>query len=388
MRLLWVATKPPHPPTDGGRRLLAESLAALAGAGVSITLVAPAATGAAASLRAACEPRLVATRAGGRVASGLRALAGPEPWALVRHRWPALAREVAALCREREFDWVVAEQLQAFAATAPARERGVPVLLRAQTVESALWRGAAERAGGLARRALAREARRLAAREAKVVAGCELVAALSAGDAAELARLAGAGSRIAVLPAPFPAELPAGGATLAGAPPLVFFGSAGWLPNRDAERWLVGEVWPLLRRRLPGALLHRFGGEPGERSPGIEDHPAPADSSVAFSAGAILLLPIRLASGVRIRILEAWARGIPVVATAAAAAGLEVEDGRELLLAESPDDFATAAERLALQPELGAELTRAGRLRLAADHSPARFAARFLELTTRPPEPR
>lgn len=376
MRLLWVATKPPHPPTDGGRRLLAESLAALAGAGVSITLVAPVATGAAASLRAVCEPRLVATRAGGRVASGLRALAGPEPWALVRHRWPALAREVAALCREREFDWIVAEQLQAFAATAPARERGVPVLLRAQNVESAL------------RRALAREARRLAAREAQVVAGCELVAALSAGDAAELARLAGAGSRIAVLPAPFPAELPAGGATLAGAPPLVFFGSAGWLPNRDAERWLVTEVWPLLRRRLPGALLHRFGGEPGERSPGIEDHPAPADSSVAFSAGAILLLPIRLASGVRIRILEAWARGVPVVATAAAAAGLEVEDGRELLLAESPDDFATAAERLALEPELGAELTRAGRLRLAADHSPARFAARFLELTTRPPVPR
>ena len=383
MKILWVATKSPWPPLDGGRRLLAESLAALAGAGVRATLVAPAdaqAADAAERLAAWCEPRLVAARLAGRVSSGVRALAGGEPAALVRHRWPALAREVESLAAEREFDLVVAEQLHALVAAAPARRRGVPLLLRAQNVESDLWRGAAERARGLRAVALEREARRLAAREAEAIAGCDGVIALSAEDAAGLARLGGARARLFVLPPPFPAPLEPGPEPLAGAPALVLFGSSGWLPNADAERWCLEAIWPTLRARLPAARLHRFGGRGASElaGAGVVDHPAPADSATAFAAGSILLLPIRLASGVRLRLLEAWARGVPVVATAAATAGLGVEPGRQALLAETPAEFAAAVERLVAEPELAGRLVAAGRERLAREHAPARFAERFL----------
>ncbi len=80
----------------------------------------------------------------------------------------------------------------------------------------------------------------------------------------------------------------------------------------------------------------------------------------------------------RIRLLEAWARGIPVVATPEAAAGLGVEDGREALLGGRPDALASAIERLAADAELRSRLIAAGRARLAAEHTPARFAERFL----------
>jgi len=388
LRILWVATKCPLPPIDGGRRLLAESLAALAPAGARVTLVAPAASGAdGGELAPLCTPRLVETRIAGRIAAGLRAAATGEPWSLVRHRWPALAAEAGRLAASEPFDLVVAEQLQAAAAAAPARVAGLPLLLRAQNVESALWTGAARLARGPAALALAREARRLAEREGRALAGADGVVALSRDDAAALATLARGGARIEVVPPPFPSRLPLGREALEGSPALVLFGSR-WEPNREGERFFFDDVWPELRRRLPAARVHRFAGGPGEAPEGVIDHEPPADSALAFAPGSILLLPLRLASGVRIRLLEAWARGVPAVATPEAAAGLGVEDGREALLGGGAERFAAAVARLAADPGLASRLVEGGRQRLAREHDPARFAERFLALAARVAERR
>jgi len=388
LRILWVATKCPLPPIDGGRRLLAESLAALAPAGARVTLVAPA-EGAAVDgeLARLCTPHLVATRIAGRLASGLRAAATGEPWSLVRHRWPALAAAAGRLAASEPFDLVVAEQLQAAAAAAPARAAGLPLLLRAQNVESALWTGAARLARGPAALALAREARRLAEREGRALAGADGVVALSREDAAALATLARGGARIEVVPPPFPPRLQLGPAPLEGAPALVLFGSR-WEPNREGERFFLDEVWPELRRRLPAARVHRFAGGLGGAPEGVIDHEPPADSALAFAPGSILLLPLRLASGVRIRLLEAWARGVPAVATPEAASGLGVEDGREALLGVCAERFAAAVVRLAADPGLAARLVDGGRQRLAREHAPARFAERFLAIAARVAEHR
>ncbi len=388
MRILWVATKCPLPPIDGGRRLLAESLAALAPAGARVTLVAPAASGVDfGELARLCTPRLVATRIAGRLAAGLRAAATGEPWSLARHRWPALAAEAGRLAASEPFDLVVAEQLQAAAAAAPARAAGRPLLLRAQNVESALWTGAARLARGPAALALAREARRLAEREGRALAGADGVVALSREDAAALATLARGGARVEVVPPPFPPRLPLGPAPLEGSPALVLFGSR-WEPNREGERFFLDEVWPELRRRLPAARVHRFAGGRAAGAEGVIDHGAPADSALAFAPGSILLLPLRLASGVRIRLLEAWARGVPAVATPEAAAGLGVEDGREALLGAGAERFADAVALLVADPALGSRLVEGGRQRLEREHAPARFAERFLGIAARVAERR
>jgi glycosyltransferase involved in cell wall biosynthesis len=70
------------------------------------------------------------------------------------------------------------------------------------------------------------------------------------------------------------------------------------------------------------------------------------------------------------KILEAWARGVPVVATPEATAGLEAEDGRELLVATRPQAFAAAIARLAAEPALAERLIAEGRRALARRHSP------------------
>lgn len=83
------------------------------------------------------------------------------------------------------------------------------------------------------------------------------------------------------------------------------------------------------------------------------------------------------------RVLEAWARGVVVVASPAAASGLNASDGRELLVARNAEEFAVAIDRLGAIPGLAERLIAGGRARLAADHSPARFAERFTALAER-----
>jgi hypothetical protein len=277
-------------------------------------------------------------------------------------------------------DVVVAEQLQALAPCRPAREQRVPVVLRAQNVESALWDELARRRPA-ARPLLARETRRLRDAERAAVSTCAATLALCADDAATLAALAPENAaRVTHIPAPFPAELPQADGALPGDPALTLLAGGGWLPNASGAAWFLERVWPAVRAALPAAELHVFGrpSRPAGAGARLHLHAAPHDSRAAFAPGAVLLVPVQVASGVRLRILEAWARGVPVLATPAGAAGLEARDGDQLLLARDPAGHVAALRELA-GPGRAERLRDAGRALLRARHDPACVAARWTE---------
>lgn len=350
LNVLVVATKSPWPPVDGGRLLLSLTLEGLEREGCRFTLIAPQVTPASSVLAVARSWRL--------------------PLALARHAQPAVRGEVERRLAAERFDLVHVEQLQALPQAEPALRRGVPVVLRAQNVESDLWAATAALTPGWKGRVLAREARRLARWEGEAVRRVAATLPLSEEDAERLRRLAG-GGRVRVVRAPFP-ELAPGPSALPGDPAVVLLASRGWLPNEDSVRWFLNEVWPAVRAGVPGAVLHVFGGEAGE---GVVHHPPPADSAEAFAPGSILAVPLRIGSGVRMKVLEAWARGVPVVGTSAAVSGLQVQDGREALVADDPAAFAHAVARLRSEPGLAQRLTENGRRALRERHEPARVVA-------------
>jgi len=279
---------------------------------------------------------------------------------------------VSDLLASAPFEVVHVEQPHGLAHALHGAARRIPVVLRAQNVESDLWTSAARR-----RPFLRWEARRVARYEAAAVRRASLTIALTPRDAARLGELSHRPDSVRHIAAPFPAQLPSA-PPLPGQPAVVLFGSRDWWPNRESTRWFVRDVWPLAQDALPQARLHLFGIE-GCDSGGIQCHPAPALSTEAFAEGSTLVVPLRAASGVRMKILEAWARGIPVVATPVAAAGLEVEDGRELLLARDGREFVAALVRLTRAGGAAAELVRMGRERLRRDHDPATVAAAIAE---------
>lgn len=379
MRLLWIATKSPTPPVDGGRLVALLTLEALAGWGVEIDLVAPIAPGTSeteieqleATLAPICRPHLVPAAPRNATLAATRSLLTGSPYSMARHTLPAVRSEVARLLAEGTFDAVHAEQLQSFPQAEPALAAGVPVVLRAQNVESDLWRETTKLhpwAGPW----LAREASRLARYEGGAVRRAAATVALTGPDAETLRRLAGGAARVESVPPPFPAELSTGDEPLPGEPPLILLGSGGWLPNRDGTRWFLTEIWSRIRARVPGAVLHLFaahGDRPNRLPAGVEPHPPPADSRAAFAPGSILIVPLRIASGIRMKILEAWARAVPVIATSAAATGLGAENGRELLLADEPEAWAAAVARLHHRPEAVTSQVAAGRKALVERHN-------------------
>ncbi|HSU83697.1 MAG TPA: glycosyltransferase, partial [Thermoanaerobaculia bacterium] len=166
LRILAIATKAPWPAVDGGRFLLLNTLQALAAAGCHLTLVAPvdparfALAEVSAELIPFCTPALVPAAPLPPFAAWLRS--GGAPLSIARHTLPAVRREVERRLAAERFDIVHAEQLQAMPQAEPAFARGIPVVLRAQNVESDLWKETARRTRGARGLLLGIEERRLA----------------------------------------------------------------------------------------------------------------------------------------------------------------------------------------------------------------------------------
>ena len=382
MRILWVGTKPPWPPKDGGRLVAANTIEALARAGHEVVVVAPSLGQTASDLPDRIALHTVAARPRSLPAAVVQAVVTGVPVSIARHSRPDLRARVTRLLAEQSFDVVHAEQAQALPQCNSALVAGLRVVFRAHNVESELWAAAGKgRLGG----SLARlEGARFARWEGEAVRRVAATVALTGLDAARLEAFALGERRVHVIPAPVAGELPPAERPLAGDPAIVLMGSPRWLPNREGAEWFVAEAWPRVRSLLKAARLHVFGFEPRSLgAEGLDLHPAPRESREAFPAGAVLVVPLIVASGVRMKILEAWARGVPVVATPTAAAGLEATDGRELLLAQGADAFAAALRRLHDEPALGPALTAAGRGLLRRRHDPVTVAAALAAIYAR-----
>lgn len=366
--MLWIGTKPPRPPLDGGRFVAALTLDALAAQGVEVTIVAPCDAGP----QGAAPERLAAASPGPRNWAGAaaRSVWSGRPLTIERHAAP---RSRLAAIDPAAFDVVHAEQIQALDGARRARASGCPCVVRVHNIESDVWEAAAGRRAWPMRTALAIEARRLRRFEAAALAAADAVVALSARDAAAVRRLA-PGAAVHLVPPPGPAVADPGRDRLAGDPALVWIGSRGWPPNAAALDWLMTAIWPAIAARLPNARLHVFGGASVRGSGAALVHDAPPHSAVAFASNAIVLLPLRDPAGVRMRVLEAWARGVPVVGARAAFEGLVTADGRDVLVADDPAAWVDAVSRLAASPSLRARLVEGGRARLAERHHPAAVA--------------
>lgn len=300
------------------------------------------------------------------------------PLTIVKHAQAPVRRVVEDLVGRLSFDVVHVEQQQALAGAEPARRAGIPVVLRAQNVESLLWTFAAGYRSSLVRWAFRREAGRLARWEGRCVRQVAATVALTAVDAGHLQTLAGQRSRVVVVEAPFDSDLRSNVEQLDGKPAVAVLASQKWLPNRDAVWRFVAETWPKVCQALPESHLHVFGiGESGDRAASVSWHRPPERSEAAFPEGAIFVIPARHPTGVPMKCLEAWARGLPVVGSPEAAEQLGAVDGEEMLVASGSEGFARAMVMLYEKPDLRARIVAGGRNALRTRHDPAGCVARL-----------
>ena len=146
---------------------------------------------------------------------------------------------------------------------------------------------------------------------------------------------------------------------------IVFVGGFRHPPNVDAAMWIGEQIMPLLRERLPGVRLHVVGAEAPPavdalgREPGIVMHGHVPDLEALLDRCRVAVAPLRYGAGIKGKVNQSLARGLPVVATSCAVEGMALEDGRDVLVADAPVDFVNAIARLFDDRELW-ETLRAG----------------------------
>jgi len=236
-------------------------------------------------------------------------------------------------------------------------------------------------------RALVRfEALRTRRLEADFLRRACVVAACSDEDRNELARLEPrARERIVVVPNGVDAARYAGvAAAIPSGRTILVTGSFDWRPNVVGLEWFVERVVPELRLRLGDAFDVRVAGRMSEAlatslgaREGIVAVAHPPDMRTELERARVVLAPVLASSGTRLRVLEAWAAGRPVITTPAGALGLAYEEGRDLVTAEGAAELAEQTARVLDDESLWARL-RAGGLDRAREYDWAGIGERFL----------
>jgi glycosyltransferase involved in cell wall biosynthesis len=156
---------------------------------------------------------------------------------------------------------------------------------------------------------------------------------------------------------------------------IVYSGSVTYQPNLDAVRWFLSDILPKIKAERADAELWVTGATAGVP---IDDLPNRAwvrftgelpDVKAVIGDAAVSVAPIRMGGGTRLKILEALALGTPVVSTRKGAEGLRVDDGEQLLLADTPAAFASCVLRLLNDEPLARRVSESGRRRVAEQYA-------------------
>jgi polysaccharide biosynthesis protein PslH len=132
---------------------------------------------------------------------------------------------------------------------------------------------------------------------------------------------------------------------------MYHIGSMDWMPNIEAMEWFNDTIWPALHQRFPALQMHIAGRKMPDTFVTSEKnqffvHGEVADAKLFALNYDIMAVPLLSGSGIRVKILEAFALGIPVIATHQALRGLEIEHGVHAMIANTPEEWASAYEHL------------------------------------------
>jgi glycosyltransferase involved in cell wall biosynthesis len=286
-----------------------------------------------------------------RQAAALAASAAGRAYSPFLYRSRPLSARLRQLAAVEKPRWIVAHSYH----VAPlALDAYGPLWIDFHNLDSELWRRMGESASSRVSRMFARsQAPRVSRVEGELVLRASGISCVSEREAAYLAELAPDVPRVVV---PNGVDLDRYAFRAEPAPEEIVFyvGDLTWPPHAEGIAWFRREAWPLVVRSRPNACAHVMGrgtvaGKPG--GDGFTFLGEGNDTRPHWQTAAVAVVPLRAAAGTRLKILEAAACGVPVVSTSVGAEGLDLVDGSEILLADTPAEFAGAVSRLLGDPD-------------------------------------
>jgi len=285
----------------------------------------------------------------------VRGLIGPDPITVLNYASPRMMTGLEQLLRAEAFDVIQIEGVHLFSYVRRIRELAPRARLISDwhNIESELLARYADNAPSAARRLYARRTVTLLRRlERQLLDLCDAHTVCSERERGILVAQAPS-ARIDVIGNGVDAEFFS--AASAGQEPrrvLVFVGSMDYHANIDAALYFANEVWPLVRARRPDLEFIIVGSRPAAEVLALRDRPGitvtgTVDDIRPYYARALaVVVPLRVGSGTRLKVLEAMAAGVPVISTTLGAEGLAVTPGANILIADSPAEIAGRAAEL------------------------------------------
>ncbi len=290
-----------------------------------------------------------------------------QPWMMLRDERPEMRAALQELAKTSHFDVVHADQLNMGQYALPFTKS-----LKILDLHNALWILYKRMSSTLPlnnpmKYLLLRDWRLLKTYEGNMCRTFDAVTAVSDEDKQSLIE-AGARPDIVVIPIaididkqPFIHRAPS-------LPHIIHIGTMYWPANIDGIRWFLDQIYPLIKQKVPNVRCTLIGARPPQdikdreqtdpsiKVTGYVDDPLPylQDSSM-------MIVPLRAGGGMRVKILNAFAQGLPMVTTTVGCEGIHVTNGDDILIADTPEEFARQSIRLLTDTALNQQLTLRGR---------------------------
>src|SRR5579864_7971713 len=385
LRILFLATNLPVPPNNGQAIRSLSILQALASAGHQITFVSFAPQGRAENcdpLNRYCHEIALVTGAvhnlfrrtnyAGRISSLLKSRA----YSVERFRSQDMSGQINIVLSNDAFDLILADGIYALV---NLFETDVPIALNCHNIEHLIFERYVQTEENQLKRWYAlTEARWVRNYERRAVQRASLAMVCSERDRHLLQQLR-SDLPVCVVPNCIDTDLYDNDGLdkdLTDAPTLLFQASLDWYPNRDAVQFFVESVFPLILKEVPGARFVVAGRNPPKdfmekfkALHNVEFTGTVADMRPYLSSATLVVVPLRVGSGTRIKIVEACAAGKATVSTTLGAEGLDVSNGEEIMLADEPKDFAASVVNLLRNPVRRHAIAQAGHAKIVERYS-------------------
>jgi polysaccharide biosynthesis protein PslH len=308
------------------------------------------------------------------------------PYAVSKFTHPAVQATVADWLSSGRFDVAVCDFLSA-SLNFPARLL-TPCVLFQHNVESSLWqRMAAVESNPIKKLSFAIESAKMTRYERATLAKFHHVIAVSEYDRQQMLKMNPA-CEITVVPTGVDTQkFNVAPASSTRPPRVVFTGSMDWEPNIDAVDYFCSEIWPAIRKEFPDAIFQIVGRNPFPKVQRLASESVQVTGTVPSVAeylekASVVIVPLRIGGGTRLKIFEAMAMGKALVSTSIGAEGLDVESGRDLLLADDASSFADAVILLLRDAAIRRRLEQAA-VQLAAHYDWSRVVKQFADVLSK-----
>lgn len=373
MRILQLCYKPPFPPVDGGTLAIDSVTQGLISSGCSVKVLTVSTYKHPFDEKkitpeyrrdTAIESVYIDTRV--KPLPAVVALLCGESYHVKRYVSSEFTKKLVEILKSGSFDVVHVESIFLTPYVATIREHSnARIVLRTHNIEHRIWRQLSNGERNFFRkRYLKHLALSLEHYEREHINEYDGVISITEQDSVALKEM---GCRKPMVTVPFainPGEQSEG--TSVEPMSLFHIGSMDWKPNVEAIDWFLTSVWPLLHREMPQVRLYLAGRHMPQRLvdcryEGVTIVGEVEDAIGFMASKSVNIVPLLSGSGIRVKILEAMSIGKPVVATSVAARGICYTDGKDILIADTPEQFVSQIRRCLLDTGVSEKIGGAAR---------------------------